>query len=306
MRRSAPVRVIVLAAALSWAGAASAQESPDPQEQLSAIGEEIRSARFGEALTELDSLLDRDDLEAAVHNRALELRVIALLARRQTEDAERTLDELYARDPGHRLSDAGASPIVQQAFVRAAARAEPLVVDVVHEPPGELARGDDPVITLRIDEHRDAVQEVRVAHRDGGRGWARILVDLGPDGRAQTTLPITASTEGETRARYYIEALAPSGTVLGRAGSEDEPLELVVPKREQVLVDAETTGGLLSTGSEPARSDDGGIATSPWFWIAIAAVVVAGLAVGAYFLFGPPSQGPNEGDLGSIMLMPSP
>jgi hypothetical protein len=267
------------------------------EDELGAIAAQVRSAQFQAALEALDGFLARGDLAAARRNAALELRAIALLARRQEAEADRTLDELYARDPGYRLSDPGASPVVELAFVRAAARARPMEIGLAHDPP-ELAPGDTATLELRVTEGRDAVHEVRLAYRARDEAWARLVTDLDMDGTARVELPVQPSTTEAIPVRYSFEALAPSGAVLARLGTEDEPLALTIPLRpERVLVRERA-------GSQSAPAEQRGVVSSPWFWIAIVAVVAGGLVVGGYFLLGPPSQGPTIGDLGVVQLVP--
>jgi len=122
-----------------------------------------------------------------------------------------------------------------------------------------------------------------------GSGYTRLTLRRESPGLARARLPVVSGG----RLSYYVEALAPSGVALGQAGEHDEPRVLELPEVDRPgPLDLE-----VATTEDPGSST---ILEEWWFWSAVAVVVGAG--VGAYFVFGPPSQGPSAGSLGQGAL----
>ena len=121
------LRALGFAAALALLGAAGPAAAQDEEmtagDELEAIRELTLYARYREALDAVEPFLARTDLTAEQRNSGLEVKAIVHLAIREQRPAQETLELLYRRDPGHRLSDADASPVVVSAFARARERA---------------------------------------------------------------------------------------------------------------------------------------------------------------------------------------
>ncbi|MFW5920885.1 MAG: hypothetical protein ACOCUS_03515, partial [Polyangiales bacterium] len=261
----------IVATGLLLAGASARAQAPEPEEALSEIREHVMYARYREAMEQADALLGQEGLTARERNLALEAKAIAQLAKRDQARAKQTLETLYSRDPGHRLSDDDASPVVQGAFARAREGSrEPVAVAFAHEPP-TLERRRAPSIEARITEGADAVDEVRLAYRDADDGsWASVVMTRSGD-EVRARVPL-ASTDDAYTLQYYLEARAPSGAALAQEGSHSDPRTIDVPE-ESKLTD---TGNGTGTGAPP--SDDTGIVGEWWLWTIVGVLVVGGAA----------------------------
>lgn len=294
MTRAAALLVLLTALPVE----AGAQDG-DPSPALEAVRESLLYARYEEAVASTRALLDRPDLTASQRNEALEAKAIAELALEQTDAAEATLRTLYSRDPAHRLSDADASPTVQSAFARVReSRPDTLPVRIDHTPPGSLANRESPLIDVTIAAGADAVEELRLAHRTSGetRYDTVVMRRTGP-ATASARIPLLTERAEAYIVEYFVEGLAPSRTVIARAGTRAEPFVVTIPEPS-------SAAALLVTNGDAPRSDaaDGSssVLSEWWLWAAIVAVVGGGIA--AYVLLGPPSEGPAEGTFGTTTL----
>lgn len=278
---------LALVSLVAFAGTARAQGTA--AEDLAAIREQVLHASYRPAAAAVDVFLARSDLSAADRNAGLEVDAIVSLALRDDAGATAALTELYARDPGHRLLDPDASPVVQTAFARARESAVARSVTIETSTPETLARRATPVITLTLAEGGDAVDEVRISYRHVGEDrWATVVA--APEGGEVTaTVHLVGETDAET-VEYYAEALAPSSTVIGTLGSATEPRSVTVP-----------AAVVASTEPTPAPTSGGNVAEEPWFWILIGVVVVgAGVGIGVGVAVSQP--GATNGDLGNVTL----
>jgi hypothetical protein len=281
---------LLLAILLAVPLAASAQVAVP---EIAAVREQILYASYPEAIASAEAALARTDLDAEDRNTLLELLATAQIANRQAEDAAATLRTLYARDPGHRLTDPDASPPVVSAFARAReALPAPVGVTLAHDPPGVLAVRESPVIEVRLEGAADAVQDVVLAYRHAGEpGYTRVVMNRREDGRWAGRIPVVGSTSEAIDVAYFLTASAPSGSELGRRGSEAEPLALRIPAEAPRIVEAPVA----------APPPSGDVTSEPWFWVLIGTVVVgAGVGVGVGVGLG--QQGPEAGTLGVVML----
>lgn len=272
-------------------------QSADADAQIAALREHLLYARYPEAIGEAGALLTRTDLSARQRVETLEALAIAQVAENQTQNAQNTLAELYRRDPGHRLSDADASPTVLSAFARAReGRGNPMRVTIDHRSPGRLARREAPSIELRFSAGRDAVHEARLAYRArGATEWGTSVMRLGADGVARASIPLSGPTDRTSEIEYWVEARAPSGAQLAQLGTAEDPLRISVPAetRRVQVIRVETPG----RGAAAPR----GVLEQWWFWTIVGTVVVGG-GVAGYVLLGPPSDGPQDGSLGNVTL----
>ena len=270
-----------------------------PDRRLEEIREMVLYARYRDAIAALRGHLDSPRLSAAARNAGLELLAIAQLATNATADADQTLQLLYARDPGHRLSDPDASPRIASAFARARESSpQPLEVSLWHEPTLISSRRS-PEVHVRLGEGADAVQELRLNYRDEQGRLVRVGMHIGEELEGQVSLPLRDGDE-EYTVEYFIEARAPSGVVLARAGSVDEPLELKVPAEPPP---ATQTAQELIYPVAGEQMDEPALTSRPWFWAVVggAVVVVAVAIVLAVTLSGGDEDVP-QGTLGSARL----
>jgi len=293
--------VVLCAGLVAAAPSTSMAQVQDADATVAAIREQILFARYDDAVAAARTYLGRTDLSAAQRNAGLEVLAIAHLANRDATRASDVLTLLYSRDPGHRLTDPDASPMVQGAFARAR-EARPPRVDVVleHTPP-VLSRRESPEVSVRVTEGRDAVSEVRLSYRTGTAGrFAQLVMELDADGIARARLPLVGDPAHEQPVDYTLTAMAPSLTPLAHLASEAEPLTLVIPR---ALRQAPTTAPVLpattaTTAAEPEASPGGGVATKWWFWTLMVGVVAGGVT--AALLVTRPSD--PDGSLGHVTL----
>lgn len=270
---------------------ASAAQAQSAAISLAEIREQILYARYDDAITAARQFLDREDLGASERALGLEVLATAYIANRDQSSADTTLRELYRRDPGHRLSDGDASPLVQAAFQRARERLPPtLDVRMAHEPPTLQGR-ESPLVEVRVDEGLEAVHEVRIAYRTGGSPRFANLV-LNTDGPlARGRLPVVGGPQEEQRIEYYVLALAPSGTPLAQIGDEAEPLVIVVPPAGV----AQSAVPITEQPTEPLEAP-----RSKW-WIGVLVVALAAVGAGVGLYFALRDDAPS-GTLGGVGL----
>lgn len=266
---------------------------------LEPIREMVMYARYREAIEASQSYLAREDLSAAERNAGLEILATVHLAMRDTAAADEVLERLYRRDPGHRLTDADASPPVIAAFGRASEAAhEALPITLAHEAPGTLVRRRSPAISVQLGAGGDAVHELFLAYRVAGESrYARTVMNVDAS-VASARIPLTSDSEDAYLIEYYVEATAPSGAVLTRIGAAAEPLTFEVPAQ----VTAARRVAVIPTddGPRPDEVDEGGgVLTKWWFWT-IVTVAVAGGVTGA--VVGTRDDGLSSGSLETIRL----
>lgn len=279
--------------------AAALAQGGDADAAVAAIREQILYARYDDAIAGARTYLAREDLDAAHRNAGLEVLAIAHLANREEDRANEVLTLLYSRDPGHRLADPDASPMVQGAFARAReARPARVEVRLEHTPP-DVTRRESPQIEVRVAEGRDAVSEVRLAYRTGTAGrYARIVMELDADGVARARLPLVGDPNHAQPVDYMLTAMAPSLTPLAHLGSQAEPLSITIPRAEREA--PAPTPVLPATPAAQGTTDEpegGSVATKWWFWTLIVGAVAGGVTAA---VLARPSA-PN-GSLGSVTL----
>ncbi len=291
--------VFVLAAFLAsaaWPVAVGAQDA-SAEVELGAIRDQMRQAGFRTAATAVEAFLQRTDLSATQRNQALEIDAIVSLARRDEPRAARALSELYARDPGHRLSDPDASPVVQGAFARA--RESTALRSVTLETTSAAFLGRNaPNVAVRVTQGLDQVSQLRVSVRlSGAPRFTALVIEPEGDGSASTTLPL-GPDPGVQAFDVFVEALAPSGSVIGTLANANEPLRI-----EVAAAPAPTVVSTPTVIDEPvAPRDGGGDVTSEWWFWTLIGVAVVGAGVGV--TVGVVSSQPHspDGSLGNVNL----
>lgn len=282
---------------LAYASGAAAQGSPDAE--LAVIREQVLHASYRPAAAAVEAYLARTDLDAAHRNAGLELDAIVSLALRDDAGAAAALAELYARDPGHRLIDPDASPVVQSAFARAREGTEGRAVVLESSTPVRMDRRATPVLSVGLGEGADAVAEVRIAYRHAGESRWSTLVATPEAGVASATVPL-ADDGAEETIEYHVEALAPSATVIGTLGTAAAPLSVTVPAAAVVASGVAGAGG-AGEASDGGAASGGSVADEAWFWVVIGVVVVgAGVGIGVGVAVSQP--GPQDGSLGNVTL----
>lgn len=284
----------MLALALLWPLGAAAQATT-PDEDLASVRELVLHATYREALTQAQTFLARTDLDARHRNAGLEVLAIVQVVLHDT-GAQATLSQLYSRDPAHRLDDPDASPIVQSAFARARESATATAVTIEDSTDAAPTTRAVPSVSVSVGSAADAVQELRIRYRRSGDArYLSVVLAAEADGTATTPLAVTPPTESYV-VEYYVEALAPSATVIGRLGSAESPQRLTMPAAPETRF-VEGPSGPSDTVPVAA----GGIETEAWFWVVLGVVVVgAGVGIGVGVAVS--SGGPQNGSLGTAQL----
>jgi len=278
---------LALLALSTFSGTARAQSA---SVALAEIREQILYANYDAAITAARAFLERTDLDAQSRALGLEVLATAHVANRDQAAADETLRELYRRDPGHRLSDGDASPLVQAAFQRARERLpETLAVRLQHDRP-VLTRRESPEVRVTVAEGMEAVQEVRIAYRTGGAPrFANLVLNL--DGTtAVGRLPLVGAPNEAQTIEYFVLALAPSGAPLATLGDEAQPLVLEVPAER---------GEATPLGPTPGPTEVEESSSKWWVGVVVGLVVVAAGGVALAFLLR--EEAPT-GSLGGVSL----
>jgi hypothetical protein len=260
------------------------------------VRELVLHATYRDALTRAAAFLGRSDLDARHRAAGLEVQAIIQLALRDEAGARATLAQLYASDPGHRLEDPDASPVVQSAFARAREAASPITVALTDRTEAAPSTRGTPEVSVALGDHADAVQELRVSYRRAGDArW--LATAVATDGGALASTPIAVSAPGEDAydVEYRIEALAPSGAVIGQLGSTDAPLHIAMPAVVHVAA-------ALTDDEHPVAASGGGVETEAWFWVVMSVLIVgAGVGIGVGVAYGTTPTATN-GSLDNITL----
>ena len=269
---------------------AHAQE-PSEDATIAEIRELVLYARYDDALTRAQEYLQRSDLSASQRNAGIEIVATVQIAKRRSADAEQTLQLLYARDPGHRITDPDASPVLMSTFGRVRANPpEPLDVELEVDVP-DLTRRTPPAFTVSArGVGADAVAELRLHYQQGSTEYATMLMRWSGDA-ANARLPLLDDTDAY-EVRYYIAAHAPSGALLTTVGSENDPLTFTVPAAtplERTLIEDTPT----TTVTEESRS--------LWWVGLLVGIAVAGAGAGVAIALTR-DDGARNGSLGNIQL----
>lgn len=254
---------------LVWAAcvhvsAARAQQLPAPEVESTVEGElgtlraALEQARFDEARARARTLLARDDLRARERNAVLELLAVAQIAARDEASARATLRELYTRDPEHREELRDPGPSVSAAFARSRAEAQ-TPIETTLAVRVDLDAATRPTVHIEVDGARDAVESVHVFTLSTDEP-SELVAQVRNRRQLSLVLPAVAHTEPSELA-LRVEAHAPSGSVLARAGTSEAPLRFKIAG---------------ATSSEAVRAPP--LRRAWWLWTSVA-IVVAGLGV---------------------------
>lgn len=230
-----------------------------PERALDELHAALEHARFDEARTRASALLAGDQLSARQRNEVLELLAVAQIAARDEVGARATLSLLYARDPAHRerLRDPG--PSVSAAFARARNEGhEPLVpllgAQVARDPAGRA------LVEVELGAGRDAIDSLHLFVRRADGERAHLVAEAGSRAAVRFALPAASSPADGGQLSLWLEARAPSGSVLSRAGTDASPLQFSLPPST-----------VCQTQAPPLRR-------AWWLWTSVA-ITVAGIGV---------------------------
>jgi hypothetical protein len=188
----------------------------------------LERAQFGSAEQLLAGLLARSSLTARERNDALELFAIVQIAERKEAKARETLELLRARDPDHPRHVLDPGPAVDAAFARVKQSPTAPLQVVLQFSLSRDASGR-PLLALTLSEGADAVDSVHVFLLEPGEQSASHL--LSPvSGAAPLRLVLPEPPRAQSELTLYLEARAPSGSVLGRVGDSAAPMTLPVPR----------------------------------------------------------------------------
>jgi hypothetical protein len=243
----------------------------------------VPAATRADLWTDVESLLERLEYDEAVARlapvaadperpardrlRALELTAVAHVGAGRDEEARGQFALLRARDPGWTLEDATYSPKIRQLFDAAAGGEAPAVA--------ELGLAADPAGATEVLVHArfDAAQllgdrlELRFRWSDAGP-WST-AAGVREAGGGSFRVPRTAGAPGTMRLRAVAALRAPSGHLVGRAGTDEAPIVLEIPPP----VEPEPAPAGASRGR--TRSIFG----QWWFWTGVGVLVAGGVGL---------------------------
>lgn len=276
------------------------------------------SLDYGRAVAAFERVTNARDAAAVdlVHAYAALVRCQVVLG---NEPAARlAAEQLLELDPGARVEGGNIPPRVTRFYEElrrdyhresetlvAVTLPDPLPSGRAMEITARLTRGRRGVASLRMHlqfSEDDPIAVVELEPRD--RGWG---------GRVQ----VPATFDPDVRSlRYWVEALAVSGTPLGGLGSEDEPMVVAPTGRRprgngeeqpdpDVVPDPGPNGdpddGAIGRNEDRLRARPG-ITSQWWFWTGLA-VVVAGGALTAVIVMGDEGDPARHGRDGDIPLL---
>ena len=250
MRDVLVVGLVVVAGILPAARAAA-----HPQ-----IDEAARLYEQGEFEAALELLAEAESGGGLERGDVLSLLITRVLIHVGTGDEEayrRDLAHIALLDPDYRMGPAF-PPLVRQTFAAIRQEVTPVELDARAEAVPAALR-----VSSTLADEAELVTQVRINARVSGGPWRREAA-----GSLEVPAPAGAQVD------WYVEAVGPGGLVVASVGSAESPRRDTLP------------GG---AAAEPVRPPPGGDVdeggSSAWIWIGLAVVVLAGAAVGAYFLF---------------------
>ena len=262
----------------------------------------VVSFEYEAALVELEAVVNDESATASQRIEALELMGVLQFNLHRTARARQMFERLLTLDPAHELTDTSYPPRLRQFYARISESFMPQIsIDVEAS-----ARQDEVSGEIRIDASASGStggvdQAVALVRSSSDESFRRALMTR--DGNTfSAEVPVPSGT---TQIEYYVEVQAPSGHVLGRAGSSDSPLTAqVVPTASatnDVVDQAQTDLDQERTTGEEARPERHRRRwyASWWFWTIICVAVAGGAATAVVFTL-PEQQ--EEGTLGTRSL----
>lgn len=274
-----PLRRVALAVALALTPAAASAQ--DNQALVQSGRNQYDNLQFEEAIQTLSAAIIRRGNTPAQEAQIFECLGLSYLALSRDDEAEGAFRLMLARDPERRL-DGSTAPRIVAFFNRARdrwiAEGRPGVaqaneppraarpVNIQHASPPQHTRATDLELTATLTDPDRRSAGLVLAWRAGSRGLFRRSAAQNRAGTFAATVP--AAEVRPPVVEYYLEAVDESGIAVAARGDAYAPLRVVVPAAESPSV-----------------------LTRWWFWTG-AAAVVAGVAVGSYFLFRDSGEAP--------------
>jgi hypothetical protein len=273
------LRRVALAVALALTPAAASAQ--DNQALVQSGRNQYDNLQFEEAIQTLSAAIIRRGNTPAQEAQIFECLGLSYLALSRDDEAEGAFRLMLARDPERRL-DGSTAPRIVAFFNRARdrwiAEGRPGVaqaneppraarpVTIQHASPPQHTRATDLELTATLTDPDRRSAGLVLAWRAGSRGLFRRSAAQNRAGTFAATVP--AAEVRPPVVEYYLEAVDESGIAVAARGDAYAPLRVVVPAAESPSV-----------------------LTRWWFWTG-AAAVVAGVAVGSYFLFRDSGEAP--------------
>lgn len=310
MRARTAVVLSITAVWLSPLGA-GADPGPDLREGDRAMD----SLDYARAVAAFERVTNARDAAAVdlVHAYAALVRCQVVLGNEPS--ARLAAEQLLELDPGARVEGGNIPPRVTR-FYEALRReyrreSETLVAVTLPEP---LPSGRAMEITARLTRGRRGVASLRM-HLQFSEDDPIAVVELEPRDRAwRGRVQVPATFDPDVRSlRYWVEALAVSGTPLGGLGTPDEPM-VVAPmgRRPRGNGEEPPDPDAVSDPDPHDPADDAigrneqhlregpGITGKWWFWTGVA-VVFAGAALTAVIVLGDEGQRARDG--GGVIVL---
>jgi hypothetical protein len=246
-------------ASTAVAAPARAQSAAPPAQETAVADARtaLEERRYKDALALVSSL--RTAREARWRADALEISAIAQLMSGQSAAGQKTVEELFALEPGFVLNDPSLPSSVTSVFQAESARPHPRQV-TLRIAPAPVSR------TLEVATSGN-VADVRIACRERG---------------AKAFVPVAATREGAAfrvrlsstqRHDCFALALDADDLPVGRLGSRTEPIEVIPPAPPPALARTAATEPQTRAPGRPSTPLTG----RWWFWAAIGVVTVVGV-----------------------------
>jgi len=268
------VRALILRACTVWLGCAwtllaqaqTGAQQP-PRDALAAAEGAYMSVDFETTLRFARQALDQGGHSTADLVRIYELVGISSATLGDLDAAEQSFLRMLALNPSAELTS-NLAPRLRSPFLEArgfwSARSTTLGAQV------SLSPG---ALTVTLSDPLHMARQLVVRARPSGEGE---FVEQRKDAADRVTFNMD-ELHGVTFVEYTLLALDEHGNHVIEIGSEERAATLGEPHSDD--------------GTRRPVDDDGGILSSPVFWIVTGAVVLGGLGIGAYFVFYEPPFG---------------
>jgi hypothetical protein len=261
---------VLVAVAVALAIAQARPARADVEKDLQAMTHLVRLLRYEEAVERgLRALrgatpADRPHLPALYRELASAYFLLG-----DEPHARGALVQLFALDPDAQPPP-GTSPRMRALFDRTRLECAAVALDPV--PLAEIVEGRPVTFEVRVQSAQPRELRILVHHRIEGGGAYQTRVLEHQDGKWVATLPPVLLATGAPRSfEYWVEAQDPMAQPLAQAGTEAAPLRArVMP--QPVAPPSPASGG---TDATP-------VYRKGWFWAAVGAVAIAGIATAIY------------------------
>ncbi|HEU4538087.1 MAG TPA: hypothetical protein VFS00_28395 [Polyangiaceae bacterium] len=269
--RLAPSPAPLGLALLAWAASAAAAPPEARPDELEAAEQAYANLDYAAANAAAERLARQGNLAHDQLVRTTRLLALTHAALDRPAAARDAFVALLAYDPGFQL-DAKLGPRFHDPYFEAKGFWKAQSVKPGLEAGAQLRGRSSGFINVTLRDPTHLAQRVQVAYRWApARGFATQTLEAG-----EGQLDVPAPPEGSTRLDYYAQALNGRGDVVFQAGSAAAP-------KTSLLVDL--GGGRGAPVDRRGEGEGGGgLLSKPLFWV-VTAAVVAGGAVGGYFLF---------------------